>query len=39
MGDRGNAERGTYTWFSPFGDRNQDATERATMTMRPTKIE
>lgn len=27
-----------HTWFSPFGERNQEATQRAAMTTRPMKM-
>lgn len=27
---------GTYVWFSPFGDANQDTAEKTTMKARPT---
>lgn len=29
----------TYTWFSPLGAKNHDATHMATMTARPMKME
>jgi hypothetical protein len=28
-----------YTWFSPLGDRNHDATHSAAITTRPMKME
>lgn len=28
----------TYTWFSPFGEKNHAAAHKATMITRPTKM-
>lgn len=29
----------TYTWFSPLGEKNHEATHMATITARPMKME